>query len=53
MKKTHIYYHFAAFAGSDLAKQLQDECLGHIPGQISHIPRCTKTNNRRETVSAG
>lgn len=36
--QTYIYYHFTALAGSDLAKQLQDEGFCHIPGQIPHIP---------------
>lgn len=36
--QTYIYYHFTALAGSNLAKQLQDEGLCHIPGQIPHIP---------------
>ena len=44
---THIYYHFTAFAGSDLAKQLQDEGFCHVPGQIPHIPSHINTNNRK------
>lgn len=37
MWQTYIYYHFTALAGSNLAEQLQDEGLCHIPGQIPNI----------------
>lgn len=39
--ETHIYNHFTAFAGSDLAKQLQDEGFCHVPGQVPNIPEQT------------
>lgn len=35
---THVDDHFAALAGSDLGENLQDEGLGHVPGQIPHVP---------------
>lgn len=38
MTKTYIYYHFTALAGSNLAKQLQNEGLCHISGKIPYIP---------------
>lgn len=48
--QTHIYNHFTALAGSDLAEQLQDQGLGYVPGQIPHIPKHkhkqTGTENR-------
>lgn len=45
VRDTYIYYHFTALAGSDLAKQLQDEGLRHVPGQIPHVPAGTKTQS--------
>lgn len=35
---TYINYHFTALAGSYLCKDLQNEGLGYIPGQVPHIP---------------
>lgn len=46
--RTHIYDHFTALAGSDLAKQLQDESLGHVSGQIPHIPKHKHKQTQRE-----
>ena len=46
VKKTYIYYHFTALAGSKLAEQLQDEGLCHVPGQIPHIPSFKKMGRR-------
>lgn len=38
---TYVDNHLAALAGSDLCEQLQDEGLGHVPGQVPHIPANT------------